>query len=227
VAILPHYILKFINNSIVNKWRRHPVPFRETRYLSLISRYICPTGRLGLLVYSGEVFIVFLNGLGVPHLENAPRLLASLVYSLWMAHNMTEIALTLLNRACSYQTCIQITLWNRILTSIIYLIMALLFLDANHIDLGMAARYILTLTGGLSSVVMGLTLKDPLTEIVQGTNLLLSDKFRVGDVICLSSTNACGRIVSFEWTDVIMEGDDNSVTRIFLIPHWQRHNLST
>jgi small-conductance mechanosensitive channel len=63
---------------------------------------------------------------------------------------------------------------------------------------------------------MGLTLKDPLTEIVQGTNLLLSDKFRVGDVICLSSTNACGRIVSFEWTDVIMEGDDNSVTRI---PH--------
>ena len=74
----------------------------------------------------------------------------------------------------------------------------------------------LHVSGGLSSVVMGLALKDPLTEIVQGTNLLLSDKFRVGDVIYLSTTKACGRIVSFQWTDVVMEEDDNSVTRI---PH--------
>ena len=88
VAILPHYVLQFINNVIVNKWRKHPVEFHETRYLSLLCRYICQTGRLGLLVYAGEVFIVFLSGLGVPHLENAPRLLASLVYSLWMAHNI-------------------------------------------------------------------------------------------------------------------------------------------
>lgn len=216
VAILPHYILLFINNTIVNKWRKHPVEFHETRYLSLLCRYICQSGRLGLLVYASEVFIVFLSGLGVPHLDNAPRLLASLVYSLWMAHNVAELASMLLNRACSYRTCIQITLWNRIMTSTIYLVMTLLFLDANHINVGMAARYILTLSGGLSSVVMGLALKDPLAEIVQGTNLLLSDKFGVGDVTYLSTTKACGRIASFEWTDVVMEGDDNSVTRI---PH--------
>jgi len=79
------------------------------------------------------------------------------------------------------------------------------------------AIYFLTL-GGVSSVVVGsLALKDPVTEIAQGTNLLLSDKFSAGDVIKLSD-GTCGKVATFEWTDVILQGNDNSIVRI---PHSQ------
>lgn len=217
IAFLPHFLLKFINNQIINKTirRKSPLEFQDTPFLSIFSEHVCQVGRLGLLVYFGELFIVFLSGLDVPYLDDKPTLLASLAYSLWMAQTASEISTTLLTRACSYKVCSQMTLWSRFLTIIIYLIVALLFLDANHIDIGMTMTYILTL-GSVSSVMMGLALKDPLTEIVQGTNLLLSDKFSVGDVIQLSNGKTRGLVQSFEWMDVVMEGDDNSMTRI---PH--------
>lgn len=221
VAFLPHYILKVINNRILNKTirRKHPLAFEETRYLMPLCKIVCQVGRLSLFVYFGEVFIVFLSGLGVDGLQEAPRLLASAVYTLWAAKTVAQFVTTIVKRTCTQQ-CSQRTLMIRVISLVIYGIMALLFLDANDFDVGMAMTSILTL-GGVSSMVVGYALKDPMTEIVLGTNLLLNDKFRVGDVVRLPTSvgdSVNGKVKSVEWTDVVLEGNDGSIVRL---PHSQ------
>jgi small conductance mechanosensitive channel len=108
------------------------------------------------------------------------------------------------------------TLYNRILDSAIYLVALLLFFDANSINAGVAIKSLLTL-GGVSSVVVGLALKEPVTEIIQGTSILLSNKFTTGDSILLGDGTS-GHVQDIKWTDSQLRGFDGSFVRI---PHSQ------
>jgi small-conductance mechanosensitive channel len=65
--------------------------------------------------------------------------------------------------------------------------------------------------------VVGLALKEPATEIIQGTSILLSNKFSTGDVIKLSD-GTVGQVQDLKWTDSMIRGSDNSFVRI---PHTQ------
>lgn len=204
IAFLPHVVLRFVNNHILNRTirRKNPLDFIDTAILEPLCKFTCQIGQLGLLTYFGEVFIVFLSGLGVSHLEDKPKLLASFVYSVWAAKTLSNILCVLLSR--EFPTpCSQKMLVKRFADAVIYLITTLLFLDVNHVDIGTAMHFLLTLSG-VSSVIVGLALKDPVTDIVQGTHLLLTNKFSVGNVIQLSNQK-CGTVIRFEWTQVILQ----------------------
>ena len=225
LAFMPETICRFISNRIVNKTFRenNPMDFEDTPYLAPIAKALCQVGQLALLVYFGEIFIVFLSGLGVPHLADKPKLLATLVYSLYAVHVVCKFKDRLLNRAfrrlspsSQRNHSSRKLLYSRALDACIYFIGTLMFLDTNNIDVGVALKSLLTV-GGISSVVIGFALKEPVTEIIQGTSVLLSNKFIIGDTIRLSD-GTCGKVKRFEWTDVTMQGDDNSFVRI---PHSQ------
>jgi len=223
LSFLSEIILRFISNRIVNTTirRENPLEFEDTPYLAPLSRLICQVGQLGLLVYTGELFMLFLSGLGVPRLNDKPKLLASFVYGLWAAQKMSQFKSHLIDRALrrsrnQAKLASRKVLYNRFLDGCIYVVMTLLLLDANSIDVGVALASLLTL-GGVSSVVVGLALKEPVTEIIQGTSVLLSDKFSTGDVIRLSDGTA-GQVQDLRWTDTTIRGNDNSFVRI---PHSQ------
>mmetsp|Transcript_26123 Transcript_26123/g.56585 ORF Transcript_26123/g.56585 Transcript_26123/m.56585 type:complete len:457 (-) Transcript_26123:107-1477(-) len=225
LAFLPEIILKFISNRVVNKTirRNNPKEFEDTPYLAPIAKAVCQVGQLALLVYFGEIFIVFLSGLGVPHLADKPKLLASFVYSLYAVQLVRHVKNRVLERGfrkltdrSQRQNSSRKLLYSRFSDFVIYFIGTLLFLDANRIDVGVAIKSLLTV-GGVSSVVIGFALKEPVTEIIQGTAVLLSNKFITGDTIRLPD-GTCGKVQRFEWTDVTMQGDDNSFVRI---PHSQ------
>lgn len=224
-AFLPDIILRFISDFVVNKTlrRKNPLAFDDTPYLAPISKLICQIGQLGLLVYIGELFLVFLGGLGVPHLEDKPKLLASLVFSVWFAQALCTFTSYLLEQALKRYhprnhgfLSSRKVIYDRFIDATIYLVVTLLFLDYNSIDVGVALASLLTL-GGVSSVVVGLALKEPVTEIVQGTNLLLSDKFRTGETIRLGD-GSTGKVQDVRWTDLTLQGSDNSFLRL---PHSQ------
>ena len=69
LSFLPDYILRVVNDYIVNQTirREHPLEFEDTPYLSKISAMICQVGRLGLFVYFGELFLIFLSIMDVPN----------------------------------------------------------------------------------------------------------------------------------------------------------------
>lgn len=223
-AFLPQIVLRFVSDRVVNKTirRKNPLQFDDTPYLAPISKLICQMGQLGLLVYFGELFLVFLGGLGVPQLEGKPKLLASLVFSVWVAQLLCALTSHLLEEAFKrYHSGNQSlssrkVIYDRFIDAAIYLVVTLLFLDYNSIDVGVAIASLLTL-GGVSSIVVGLALKEPVTEIVQGTNLLLSDKFSTGDTIRLGDGSMC-TVAEMRWTDITMRGSDNSFLRM---PHSQ------
>lgn len=225
VAFLPEVVLKFISDQVVNKTirKKNPKDFEDTPYLAPIAKALCQVGQLALLVYFGEIFIVFLSGLGVPHLADKPKLLASFVYSLYAIQLVRKLKNRIVGKwfrrltlTSQRQNSSRKLLYSRFMDFAIYFIGALLFLDANRIDVGVAIKSLLTV-GGVSSVVIGFALKEPVTEIIQGTSVLLSNKFITGDTIRLSD-GTCGKVQRFEWTDVTMQGDDNSFVRI---PHSQ------
>jgi len=226
LAFMPEIILKFVSDRILNKTirRDNPLEFENTPYLEPIATMLCQVGQLGLLVYFGEIFIVFLSGLGVPGFgANAPKFWATLVYSYYAINMVCRVKNRVLNRSfrrltlkSQRQNSSRKLLYSRALDAIIYFIGTLLFLDANNIDAGVALRSLLTV-GGISSVVIGFGLKEPVTEIIQGTSVLLSNKFITGDTIRLSD-GTCGKVQRFEWTDVTIQGDDNSFVRV---PHSQ------
>ena len=218
-------VLRFISDQLVNKTvrRKNPLQFDDTPYLAPISKLICQVGQLGLLVYCGELFLVFLGGLGVPHLEGKPKLLASLVFSVWVAQVLCAFTSQLLDEVFkryhsgnAQSLSSRKVIYDRFIDAAIYLVVTLLFLDYNSIDVGVAIASLLTL-GGVSSIVVGLALKEPVTEIVQGTNLLLSDKFSTGDTIRLGDGSMC-TVAEMRWTDITMRGSDNSFLRL---PHSQ------
>ena len=106
--------------------------------------------------------------------------------------------------------------YNRLTDAIIYLLTGLLILDANSIDVGRTLSSVLALCGA-SSLVVGLALKEPVMEIVQGTSILVSDKFRPGDTIKLSDGTQ-GQVEDMRWTDTKLRASDNTAVSV---PHTQ------
>lgn len=221
LSFLPEIFLRFVSTQIINKTirRTNPLEFEDTPYLSKVSRVLCQIGQLALGVYAGELFLIFLCGLGVPGLNNRSRLLASLVYGNYIAQQVCGVKANLVDRALRrYRRswASRKPLVNRVLDAMIYLIATIMILEFNNIDVGVALKSVLAL-GGVSSVVAGLALKEPATEIIQGTSLLLSNKFSSGDVIKLSD-GTVGQVQDLKWTDSMIRGSDNSFVRI---PHTQ------
>lgn len=220
LSFLPEVVLRFVATQVLNKTirREKPLDFEDTPYLSKVSRVLCQIGQLGLLVYFGELILVFLCGLGVPGLNNRSRLLASFVYGNYVAQQACSVKTNIVDRALRrYKSwASRKVLVNRVLDALIYLIAAIMFLDFNKIDVGVALKSVLAL-GGVSSVMVGLALKEPATEIIQGTSILLSNKFSTGDVIKLSD-GTTGQVQDLKWTDSMIRGSDNSFVRI---PHTQ------
>ena len=223
LRFLPEIFLRFIHNRIVNKTvrRQRPIDFETTPVFYPLSQFLCRLGQVGLLNYVLELLLIFFSGLGVPNLADKPKLLASCLYGYWAANLISMIKARLLDQALrKYRNRTKLegrkVLYNRFLDAIIYLVATLFILDLNKIDVGKALTSLLTLCGA-SSIVVGLALKEPVTEIVQGTSILFSDKFSTGDTIRLSDGTE-GRVEDMRWTDTSIRGSDNAFVRI---PHSQ------
>lgn len=79
-----------------------------------------------------------------------------------------------------------------------------------HDKSGRGGQVYLDLTlGGAHSAVIGLALKDPVSEIIAGTSVLLSDKFATDEVIRLGG-GATGQVQDFQWTNISVRGRHDS-----------------
>lgn len=179
LSFLPYIVLRFVSDKIVNKTIRskNPVAFEDTKYLGPASAILCQMGQLSLAVYFVELVMIFLTELGVPGLANRSRFVASFVFGNYVAYQLCRIKAVAIERVFRrYKTTwlYRQMLLNRLVDSAVYVIATIMFLDFNSIDAGVALKSILAL-GGVSSVVVGLALKEPAAEIIQGTNLLLPD----------------------------------------------------
>lgn len=221
LALTPNLILKGYNDVIRNKiirCNKEPVEYDDS-WLQYVGNALSRFGQLGILAYIGELILVYLSGLGVPNLKDKPKILASLIYGCWFTFKATQMKTFFVDQALQRYRDKNMgkiawykTIYSRAFDVFIYLFALLWFVDSNNINVGVAIKSLMTL-GGVSSVVVGLALKEPVAEIIQGTSILLSNKFSTGDVIRLSDGTA-GTVQDLKWTDIQLRGHDGSFVRI-------------
>ena len=81
-----------------------------------------------------------------------------------------------------------------------------------HVRIGVVFKSILSVAG-LSSIIVGLSLKEPVSQILHGTINLLSDEFAPGEKIRLED-GTTGRVLDIGWMDTTLRCTNNLQVRI-------------
>ena len=219
-------IAKWWNDKVINKTirRRSPKEFSDSK-LKFFSELICQLGQCSFLAYLGEIFLSFLDVVGLHLPRSAPRFITVSTYAVWGAGRVSAFKTSVLKRI--FQThpsfpkhgskvlpSLPITgvLFSRVLDIIIFLLTSIIVMDLCNVKVGVVVKSLLSVAG-LSSLIIGLSLRDPATQIIEGTSLLLLDRFRPGDKIKLAD-GTVGRVISIGWLDTTLACTDNIHVRI-------------
>lgn len=87
-------------------------------------------------------------------------------------------------------------------------------LDASHFDFRGLVRSLVAV-GGLSSLVVGLALKDPVSQMLQGALMMASNKFHRHETIRLGDGTQ-GKVVDIGLLETTIMGGDDIVRNHFV-----------
>ena len=176
VALAPYYILQgfhYVFYKIATQMGKKEKSYEDSR-LSSISRSICQMGQIAALVYAVEVVTTFLIGIlsgspkaaapvgamtkSISFLQKFPDLFANCAYGVWITRKVLRIKSRLLNKFIARLPDPET--YDSFLNFSVSLVAAILVLDASSFDLGALVKSLVAV-GGLSSIVVGLALKEP------------------------------------------------------------------
>jgi len=202
----------------------------ETSKIGRVGRFVSQGGRIGLLVYFVEMASRFiLNAAAraprvakqavkptVPKrlepLVKFPNLFANAAYGYWIATEISRAKRRILRKF--YRRLEEPETYDGIIDFLIYITASIIVLDASHFDLRGLVRSLVAV-GGLSSLVVGLALKEPVSQLLQGALMMASNKFHRNETIRLGDGTQ-GKVVDIGLLETtIMGGDDITVK----IPH--------
>ena len=204
---------KWWNDKVINKTLRRNCPkdFSESK-LKFFSELVCQLGQCSFLAYLGEFLLSFLDVIGLHLPRSAPRFITVSTYAIWGAGRVSAFKTSVLKRifkthptfpkhGSKVLASLPITgvLFSRVLDIIIFLITSVIVMDLCSVKVGVVIKSLLSVAG-FSSLIIGLSLRDPATQIIEGTSLLLLDRFRPGDKIKLAD-GTVGRVISIGWLD--------------------------
>lgn len=205
----------------------------DTSKFSGIGIFVSQAGRIASLVYFVELVATFiLNVLaGAPNtvkpqtpassipkslipLQKFPGLFANCAYGFWFAKHIVRLKSHLLSKF--YARLPDPETYDHLLDFLIYIIVSILVLDASQFDLEGLVKSLVAV-GGLSSLVVGLALKDPVSQLLQGALMMASNKFRRNEQIRLGDGTQ-GKVVDIGLLETTIVGKfrETKVTQIVL-----------
>ncbi|CAJ1945094.1 unnamed protein product [Cylindrotheca closterium] len=145
-------------------------------------------------------------------LAKFPNFFANIAYGYWIATEVSKAKRRLLRKV--YTRLPDPETYDGMFDFLIYITASIIVLDACHFDLGGLVRSLVAV-GGLSSIVIGLALKEPVSQMLQGALMMASNKFHRNESIRLGDGTQ-GKVVDIGLLETtIMGGDDITVK----IPH--------
>jgi hypothetical protein len=180
VSLTPMYIFQayhYLFYKLATKIGKQEKSYEDSR-LSSIGRIICQMGQVASVVYAVETMTTFLIGvLGAPVAEPArkaaavtahaksvaflqkfPELFANAAYGVWITRKILRVKSRLLNKFMTRLPDPET--YDTLLNFLISLVATIFVLDASSFDLGSLVTSLVAV-GGLSSIVVGLALKEP------------------------------------------------------------------
>jgi hypothetical protein len=188
-------------------------PYEDSKF-SDAAQFVTQGGRIASIVYVVEVAVTFLVAVLASHpsaprtrpppnnlipLTKVPDLFANCAYGYWLARKVVRAKSRLLQRYRLTDT------YDAALDFIIYLIASILVLESSSVNLTALVRSLVAV-GGLSSLVVGLALQGPATQILQGGLLLAANKFRKNEVIKLGDGTS-GKVIDIGLMEVTILGE--------------------
>jgi hypothetical protein len=196
----------------------------EDSKLSAAGRLISQGGQIASLVYFVEMLSTLLVAIlaGMPKaaataakspqqvesmkhllpLQKFPDLFANCAYGIWIARKFILFKSRILKKYFSRLPDPET--YDRFLDFLIYLTAAIFVLDASSFDLGALVKSLVAV-GGLSSIVVGLALKEPATQLLQGALLMAVNKFRKNETIRLGDGTE-GKVVDIGLLETTLMG---------------------
>lgn len=111
---------------------------------------------------------------------------------------------------------------DRVGDALVWTIVAIVCLELLSVQCGFALTSLLTF-GGVGSLVLGLAFQEPLSNVVAGVLLALSNPFDVGDEVDLGD-GVTGYVVDLGWYRTLVRGYDN---RVITVPNAQITGATT
>eukprot|EP00547_Thalassionema_nitzschioides_P006688 CAMPEP_0194218610 /NCGR_PEP_ID=MMETSP0156-20130528/24150_1 /TAXON_ID=33649 /ORGANISM="Thalassionema nitzschioides, Strain L26-B" /LENGTH=400 /DNA_ID=CAMNT_0038948023 /DNA_START=340 /DNA_END=1542 /DNA_ORIENTATION=+ len=226
ISLLPIPISKLYHNiyyRIATKFGGvKPTEYEKSRIFK-VGRAVSQGGRIGAVVYAIELITTFtlailaeihnpttiLKSASLPKhlmpLQKFPGLFANCAYGIWVARGVVEIKSTLLKKF--YSRLPDPETYDRLIDFFIYVFASILILESSQVDLGALVKSLVAI-GGLSSIVVGLALQGPATQLLQGALLMVANKYRRQEQIKLGDGTQ-GKVVDIGLLETtIMDGDD-------------------
>eukprot|EP00568_Trieres_chinensis_P002766 CAMPEP_0183306650 /NCGR_PEP_ID=MMETSP0160_2-20130417/13506_1 /TAXON_ID=2839 ORGANISM="Odontella Sinensis, Strain Grunow 1884" /NCGR_SAMPLE_ID=MMETSP0160_2 /ASSEMBLY_ACC=CAM_ASM_000250 /LENGTH=473 /DNA_ID=CAMNT_0025470083 /DNA_START=34 /DNA_END=1455 /DNA_ORIENTATION=+ len=221
VAFGSRELLRIYNNHVLNPLfrRERPKPFDESK-LSAVGDLTCQVGQCALAAYSCEILVAFLDAMGIHAPPSASQTIAMAIFAGWGARKASQVKRGLLERFFDRvpsrggrrkRAQSARVFYDRFSDIAIYLLTAGIVLEMCG-TFQPVVRSLLSVAG-LSSLVLGLSLRDPLSQILQGTSLLVLNHFSPGDKIKLAD-GTVGRVIEMGWLDTTIMGSDDIFVRI-------------
>ena len=220
-------LLSAFNDQVLNRFfrRAHPKSYAKSK-LRVAGTALCQAGQVTLLAYIAEIGIAFLDVLGLAVPPAAGRAVGVTSVTFWVASRVSVLKRVVLDRFLRGYGPVSkrlspaargrvlrhpLVLYNRVGDVALYSLAAVVVLDILKIQFGAVTKFLASFAG-LTSVVVGLSLRDPLSQVLQGTSMLLLDRYRPGDKIRVGSE--VGSVLSCDWLDTTLLGADNIMVRI-------------
>lgn len=145
-------------------------------------------------------------------LQKFPNLFANCLYGYWFAKQIVKVKAHILRRF--YSKLPDPETYDNLFDFLIYIMVSILVLDASEFDLEALVKSLIAV-GGLSSIVVGLALKDPATQLLQGALMMATNKFRRNEQIRLGDGTQ-GKVVDIGLLETTIVGGDDIQVKI---PH--------
>jgi len=199
----------------------------EQSKISTVGRFFAEGGRIASAVYTVELVVTFMVAIlsGVhetriprrprvpPHLlplQKVPGLFANCAYGIWLTRKFVQLKATLLKNV--YANLPDPETYDRLMDFLIYTIASILILESSKFDLGALVKSLIAV-GGLSSLVVTLALREPMTQLLQGALMMAANKFRRGESIQLGDGTS-GKVIDIGLLETTIVGGDNIQVKI-------------
>ena len=190
--------------------------YEESKF-SKTGKLLSQGGKIASLVYLVELITTFsLNVmiLSAPKpqlpqlpkhlvpLQKFPGLFANCIYGYWIANHIVEVKSRIFETL--YEKLPDSDIYDRIMSYLIYVTATILIIDASQFDFTALVKSLVAV-GGLSSIVIGLALKEPISQLIQGMFLVATNKFRRNELIRLADGTQ-GKVVDINLLETTIMG---------------------
>lgn len=207
-------------NKLQNMFRartEHSIVKFEKTLAWALSQAFTGLAKILMVLYFSDLTLLWLEAFRIPVRKDLPQILATLAKPIWVGYLISNVKMwilgTLPGQLEGKPTHVtgRKLVYDRLLDFTIGTASVIAALEFMSLEIGVALTSLLAVSG-LSSVMVALALKEPLSHLVHGLMVTFSDKFRPGDEIQVGDLS--GFVTKMGWFDTQIRKYDESTVII-------------